>query len=117
MSTAPRSFPLAGDFDTFAEFAAACDSWVEANPLAPLLKCAKCGKMILFYYDLPPAQREGHVYSDAGAQEFYDSQLCEWCFDAAATSTPAKLEIELTPENWATLDEQLRKLLEEEGKV
>lgn len=42
--------------------------------------CLSC-KEAVFFVAHNHAQREGHIYSDAGLSEFRISGFCEYCFD------------------------------------
>lgn len=43
-------------------------------------RCTFCKKKVV-YIPFREAVGEGHIYSDAGRDEFGITRLCEWCFD------------------------------------
>ena len=45
-------------------------------------RCIACKEKVVFQ-EGEKALTEGHVYSDAGKQEYANTRICEWCFDEA----------------------------------
>ena len=58
--------------------------------------CISCKKPI-FYCAGRKAEKEGHIYSVAGQNEYRMSALCEYCFDKAF-GIPEDYEID--PDQW-----------------
>ncbi len=44
--------------------------------------CISC-KQRIFYSPTRKAEKEGHIYSCTGQNEYRMTALCEWCFDKA----------------------------------
>lgn len=55
--------------------------------------CISC-KQRIYYSPTKKAEKEGHIYSIAGQNEYQISALCEYCFDKAF-DVPDDYEIDL----------------------
>ncbi len=64
--------------------------------------CISCKKPI-FYSAGRKAEKEGHIYSVAGQNEYRMTALCEYCFDKAF-EIPEDYEID--PDQWESKDDK-----------
>lgn len=59
--------------------------------------CISCKKPIFYSAD-GKAEKEGHIYSCAGQNEYRITALCEYCFDKACDGLDAILDYEIDPD-------------------
>lgn len=64
--------------------------------------CVSCKKPI-FYSPTQKAEKEGHIYSVAGQNEYRITALCEYCFDKAF-EIPEDYKID--PDQWESEDDK-----------
>jgi len=64
--------------------------------------CISCKKPIFYSAD-GKAEKEGHIYSCAGQNEYRITALCEYCFDKAF-EIPEDYEID--PDQWESEDDK-----------
>ena len=67
--------------------------------------CVSCKKPI-FYSPARKAEKEGHIYSCAGHDEYHITALCEYCFDKACGGLDAILDDEIDPNQWESEDDK-----------
>ena len=67
--------------------------------------CISCKQRIYYSAD-GKAEKEGHIYSIAGQNEYRITALCEYCFDKACSGLDAILDCEIDPDQWESEDDK-----------